>query len=62
MKNLLACLAFCASLSASAQVVYPYNPGANADIAIEAPDLLELLPLFGSYFTPGVALVNGQSL
>ena len=28
---------------------YPYNPDANSANAIGVPDLLELLPLFGSY-------------
>ncbi|MCH1576551.1 MAG: hypothetical protein L7S67_09770, partial [Flavobacteriales bacterium] len=48
---------------ASAQsVVPPYNPDANGDSAIGAPDLLGLLPLFGTYFTPSEVTVDGQTL
>jgi uncharacterized protein (TIGR02145 family) len=52
-----------ASLFAPAQtVVPPYNPDANGDSAIGAPDLLGLLPLFGTYFTPAEVMVDGQTL
>jgi len=50
-------------LLASAQTVtLPYNPDANADSAIGAPDLLQFLPLFGNYFTPGEVLIDGETL
>lgn len=48
MKNLLACLALLAAFSAGAQSTMPYNPDANDDGYIGAPDLLSFLPLFGS--------------
>ena len=48
---------------ASAQTVVPlYNPDANGDSAIGAPDLLGLLPLFGTYYTPAEVMVDGQTL
>ena len=40
----------------------PYNPDANADSAIGAPDLLEMLPLFGGYFTPDPILIDGMEI
>ena len=50
-------------LLASAQTVtLPYNPDANADSAIGAPDLLQFLPLFGGYFTPSEVMVDDQTL
>ena len=62
MKNLLACLALFVSISASAQVVYPYNPDANGDSAITSGDLLEFLPLFASVYTPQGITINGVPL
>ena len=62
MKNLLACLAICASLSASAQVVYPYNPDANGDSAITSGDLLDFLPVFATMFTPEGITIDGVPL
>ena len=47
MKNLLACLAVFAAITAGAQSM-PYNPDANDDGYIGSPDLLSFLPLFGS--------------
>ena len=50
-------------LSASAQsVTLPYNPDANQDSVIGAPDLLEFLPYFGGPFTPGEVIIDGQTL
>ena len=43
-------------------ITLPYNPDANADSAIGAPDLLDFLPLFGNAFTPGEVMVDGQTL
>ena len=62
MKRLLACLVLCASLSASAQVVYPYNPDANGDSQITAGDLLDFLPVFATSFTPQVITIDGVPL
>lgn len=48
---------------ASAQTVtLPYNPDANQDSVIGAPDLLEFLPYFGGPFTPGEVLIDGENL
>ena len=55
------CSVFGASI-AQDSVTLPYNPDANADSAIGAPDLLEFLPLFGTTFTPGEVMVDGQTL
>ena len=62
MKRLLACLALCASLSASAQVVYPYNPDANGDSSITSGDLLDFLPVFATTFTPQGITIDGVPL
>ena len=62
MKRFLACLALCASLSASAQVVYPYNPDANGDSAITSSDLLDFLPVFATTFTPQVITIDSVPL
>ena len=53
MKNLLACLAVFAAITAEAQSTMPYNPDANDDGYIGGVDLLGLLPLYGQQF--GVA-------
>ena len=47
---------------AQSSITLPYNPDANADSAIGAPDLLQFLPLFGNAFTPGEVMVDGQTL
>jgi len=47
---------------AQSSITLPYNPDANADSAIGAPDLLDFLPLFGNTFTPGEVMVDGQTL
>ena len=62
MERLLACLALCTSLSASAQVVYPYNPDANGDSQITSGDLLDFLPVFATSFTPQVITIDGVPL
>ena len=62
-RTYLLALLMGATMCAAAQtVVPPYNPDINQDSAIGAPDLLGLLPLFGSYFTPGEVTVDGQTL
>ena len=55
-------LALCSVVSAQVEVVYPYNPDGNADSVISAPDLLDLLPIFGGTFTPEEITVNGEGL
>lgn len=62
MRNLLALLLFVPSLCLAQSVTLPYNPDANADSAIGAPDLLEMLPLFGGYFTPDPILIDGMEI
>lgn len=62
MKRLLACLALCASFSASAQVIYPYNPDANGDSQITSGDLLDFLPVFATTFTPQGITIDGLPL
>ena len=62
MKQLLALLLFVPSLCLAQSVTLPYNPDANADSAIGAPDLLEMLPLFGGYFTPDPILIDGMEI
>jgi microcystin-dependent protein len=55
-------LMLCSVASAQLEVVYPYNPDGNADSMISAPDLLDLLPIFGGAFTPEEVTVDGESL
>jgi uncharacterized protein YjbI with pentapeptide repeats len=64
MRQLLTSLALLATFAAAGQVevVYPYNPDGNADSVISAPDLLDLLPIFGGAFTPEEVTVNGEGL
>jgi hypothetical protein len=64
MRHLLTSLALLATFAAAGQVevVYPYNPDGNADSVISAPDLLDLLPIFGGTFTPEEITVNGEGL
>ena len=62
-RTYLLALLMGATICAAAQtVVPPYNPDINQDSAIGAPDLLGLLPLYGTYFTPGEVTVDGQTL
>ena len=59
---LLVLLLGAVSLASAQTVIPPYNPDANGDSAIGAPDLLGLLPLFGTYYTPAEVMVDGQTL
>lgn len=62
-RTLLALMmVLCSVASAQVEVVYPYNPDGNADSVISAPDLLDLLPIFGGQFTPQEITVNGEGL
>ena len=62
MRNLLALLLFVPSLCFAQSVTVPYNPDANGDSAIGAPDLLEFLPHFGGFFTPEEVLIDGMTI
>ena len=50
------------SLIFSQVVATPYNPDANGDSFISAPDLLNFLPVFGAPFTPNETTVDGIPL
>ena len=50
------------SLGAAAQVTYPYNPDGNADGSVALGDLLDVLTVYGSPFSPSEILVEGQTL
>ena len=50
------------SLGVTAQVTYPYNPDGNADGSVALGDLLDVLTVYGSPFSPSEILVEGQSL
>ena len=47
---------------ASAQVQYPYNPDAEPDGFIGVGDVLEILPQFGSAFTPQEIMIGDTTL
>ena len=55
-------LVLCSVASAQVEVVYPYNPDGNADSVISAPDLLDLLPIFGGAFTPQEIMIGDNTL
>lgn len=57
-----AILMMCLTPMAQVQIQYPYNPDANADNAISAPDLLDLLPVFGGPFSPQEIMVGDTTL
>lgn len=59
---LLALLLSVCAISFAQTVTLPYNPDANQDSVIGAPDLLEFLPYFGEGFTPGEVLIDGENL
>ena len=46
----------------TAQVTYPYNPDGNADGSVALGDLLDVLTVYGSPFSPSEILVEGQTL
>jgi surface protein len=50
------------TVSAQVQVQYPYNPDANADSVISAPDLLDFLPVFAQPFTPQEIMIGDTTL
>ena len=55
-------LVLCSVVRAQVEVVYPYNPDGNADSVISAPDLLDLLPIFGGTFTPQEIMIGDTTL
>jgi len=60
--NLLGLFLIVHSIASAQTVILPYNPDANQDSVIGAPDLLEFLPYFGGPFIPGEVLMDGQTL
>ncbi|MDC3397325.1 hypothetical protein OAW57_01420 [Flavobacteriales bacterium] len=62
MKSLTTlCLALL-TMSAVAQISYPYNPDENADAFISTPDLMEFLVVFGYEFEPAEIQVDSIPL
>ena len=59
MKQLFAFLMCVASLSAVAQINYPYNPDEDANGQIENNDLLGFLTVYGNTFAPGEPTLAG---
>ena len=64
MKHLLACLAILAAFNVTAQVdgfQLPYNPDSEPDGYIGVADILEVLSIFGSQFSPDDIYTNDDS-
>ena len=64
MKHLLACLAILAAFNVTAQVdgfQLPYNPDSEPDGYIGVGDILEVLSIFGSQFSPDDIYTNDDS-
>lgn len=62
MKSLTTlCLALL-TMTAAAQISYPYNPDENADTFISTPDLMEFLVVFGYEFEPAEIQVDSIPL
>ena len=59
MKQLFAFLMCVASLTAVAQINYPYNPDEDANGQIENNDLLGFLTVYGNTFAPGEPTLAG---
>lgn len=59
MKRFIALTMCVVSLTAVAQINYPYNPDEDASGQIENNDLLGFLTVYGSTFAPGEPTVNG---
>ena len=59
MRHFLLLLSVWATPCYAQEIIPPFNPDANQDSAIGAPDLLEMLPLFGGYFTPAPVMIDG---
>jgi uncharacterized protein (TIGR02145 family) len=58
----LALLGLFTSFSAQETLTYPYNPDGNVDGTIAAPDLLDILGVYGNAFTPAEIQINGEGL
>jgi hypothetical protein len=50
------------SFSAQETITYPYNPDGDVDGAIAAPDLLDLLGVYGGDFSPSDIQIDGVDL
>jgi len=64
MRHLLACLAIIAAFNVTAQVdgfQLPYNPDVEPDGYIGVADILELLVMFGSEFSPNNVQLSSDS-
>lgn len=59
MRRLIALMMCVASLTAAAQINYPYNPDEDASGQIENNDLLGFLTVYGSTFAPSEPTING---
>ncbi|MFB1018626.1 MAG: hypothetical protein QMC37_00075, partial [Flavobacteriales bacterium] len=58
----LALIGLFTSFSAQETLTYPYNPDGNVDGTIAAPDLLDILGVYGNAFTPAEIQINGEGL
>ena len=64
MNRLFTLILTAASITASAQsdIDYPYNPDFENDGFVGIEDVLELLSVYGTPFTPEQLLLDGASL
>jgi uncharacterized protein (TIGR02145 family) len=58
----LALISLFTSFSAQETLTYPYNPDGNVDGSIAAPDLLDILGVYGNAFTPTEIEIDGVNL
>ena len=61
MRHLLTAFACFFTVSISAQSIYPWNPDSNSDQFIGFTDVLDLLAVYGSEFTPENIFCNSDS-
>ena len=61
MKQLMTLMALVVAVTAGAQVTYPWNPDSNADEFIGFTDILDLLAVYGSEFSPENIICNTDS-
>ena len=59
---MLLCVLFQMGSAAAQEVVYPFNPDATGDSQIYVADIIEVLALYESEFTPSPILVDGITL
>ena len=62
MKHLYFFILAMACLSASGQIIYPYNPDGDANGLIGVTDLQDLLSTYGGAFAPGAIVVDSVEL